>query len=273
MGGNWSKTLNEIVSLEAWHDPFNKKNKRVDVHVDVAFLSGRLGGEDASEVRFILELRQAEIVVMIPPTEPARVDPGSVSRDAPQVEAKLVREKKFKRETHTKLGGAAKMDGDGVSLSASTGAGVSAAKTDQLRSELTEAIKNMRILHSLGPDKQHRWSVASITKDGALTGRPWDASEAPRLKVIDTRPDRERGLAPVVKVEVRCRREDLIIRNIQLKNVTGLEDRLKRGSRRNREVAAEAVIRSRLLEEGLLSGDIEDRFAILTLAAIEAQSD
>ena len=272
MGNNRSKTLSEIVSLEAWHDPFCKKNKSVDVHVDVAFLSGRLGGEDASEVRFVLELRQAEIVVIIPPTEPARVQTTSVSRDAPLVDGRLVREKKFRTEKKIKIEGAAKGGAKGVSLSGAAGAGIGAVQTDQLQAELTEAVRNMRILHSLGPDQQHRWNVSSITNDQSLIGRPWDAAAAPRLKVIDTRLDRERGLAPVVKVEVRCRREDLVISQIELKNCSGLE-LLKLGLGRNKEAAAEAVIRSRLLEEGLLSGDIEDRFAVLTLASIEAQSD
>lgn len=269
---NRRRALGEVVSLEAWHAPFSKTEQKVDLCVDVAFLTGRLGGEAESEVWFELQLQQAEILVVIPPSEPAKVDVASVSRDAPQIEAKLSRDQTVKTKAKTKISGKTKLGLTSAKVDVQAEAETGLEADNSLRVAVVEAVKNMRLLHSLGPDGHHRWTVSTPDRT-PLHGRPWNAAKSPRLKVIDQRTDRAKGLPPAIQVEVRCRREDLMISNIALKQIDGLGDRLRRDNRRNKEAAAEAVIRTRLFEEGLLAGDSSDRFAILTLASVTAQSD
>lgn len=272
-GDNRRRALNEIVSLEAWHDPFSKSDKKVDLHVDVAFLTGRLGGEDESPVRFVLSLRQAEIVVIIPPSEPARIDPKSVSRDGPQLSAKLTEERTVKKSGKAKAKAKAGLDQKGLTGGIAIGVEGETSAVAKTHLQVTQAVKNMRLMHRLDADGHHGWLVSAIGKEEVLAGRPWNAAEDPRFKVVDTRADRTKGLPPGVKVEVRCRREDLKIDKIELKDPKGLADQLKRGSKRNKQIAAEAIIRTRLHEEGLLDGDSTDRFAVMTLAWAMAESD
>lgn len=101
---NRKRALAEVVAVDAWHQGFAQKVERVDLHVDVVFKSGRVGGEPGDDVRFRLRLKRAEVVVIVPPTEPAKIDKASVSRDAPQISAKATE----KRQLNTKLAAGAK---------------------------------------------------------------------------------------------------------------------------------------------------------------------
>jgi hypothetical protein len=108
--------------------------------------------------------------------------------------------------------------------------------------------------------------------DGSiLAGRPWDAEQMPRLKLKDLRKDRTRGIPPTVRVEVRCKREDLDIQGIEIKDGrrwSGLKSRL---GILNKLAAAESYIRDRLTEEGLEVKNISDPFGQLTLASATAE--
>jgi len=71
---------------------------------------------------------------------------------------------------------------------------------------------------------------------------------------------------------VRCRREDLKIEDLELK-----EERLwhlvsSKLGHRNRMAAAESYIRDRLTEEGLDVKNIEDIFGQLTLGSATAET-
>jgi hypothetical protein len=271
-GDNRRRTLSEVVSLEAWHKPFSKAHKKVDLHVDVAFLTGRLGGEDTSEVRFVLTLRQAEIIVMVPPGEPLKIDPASVSRDGPTVAIKVAKGHLVTKKTKAKAGVKAKLDSLAPSLGMTLAGEAGIEASDQARLSIVEAVRNMRLQHTLGPDG-HRWTVSSVG-DRPIEGRPWDPIKRPRLKVVDQREDREKGLSPVLKVEVRCRREDLVISGIELKEPQATSTGwFARKSRVNGDLAAQAVIRSRLAQEGLVHGSLDDRFAVITLASVTTEGD
>jgi hypothetical protein len=269
---NRRKALGEVISLEAWHEPFSKADKKVDLFVDVAFTTGRLGGEEGSEVRFILGLRAAEVVVIVPPGEPAKVDRGSVKRDAPSTNVKLTASQATHKKTKAKGSASSALSNLKAKIAASGTIEGEVGAAEETRIAVTEAVQNMRLLHTLGADGNHRWTVSAVGED-PLHGRPWVSEKKPRLKVIDQRSDRTTGLAPVITVEIRCRREDLVISNIELKDLKGFADRVRRDNRRNREAAAQAVIRTRLFEEGLLGGDNEDRYAVMVLASIMAESD
>src|SRR5205823_1663756 len=80
---NRRRAFAEIVSLDAWHEPFSEASSKVDLHADVVFETARVGGEDDSPVRFRLSMRRAEVVIVIPEWEPVGVDKASVSRDNP----------------------------------------------------------------------------------------------------------------------------------------------------------------------------------------------
>lgn len=104
-----------------------------------------------------------------------------------------------------------------------------------------------------------------------LEGRPWDANESPRLEIIDQRNNRHKGIPPTLRVEVRCRREDLEITEIDLKDSSVLEKAKNKIGFRNRLAAAEAYIRDRLAKEGLTIKKFNDSFGEITLASTIAE--
>lgn len=168
----------------------------------------RVGGEADSPVRFRLSIKRAEIIVLIPESEPVRVDKRSVSRDSPASKGHLTQV--VERALETSAEGAA-----GIGLSKDKFGGgakleVTAKAQQQTNSklELTTAVELMIVVQSQTADGHYRWTVES-PRSSVLVGRPWDANKQPRLKLVDKRKDRSKGIPPTVRVEVRCRREDL----------------------------------------------------------------
>jgi hypothetical protein len=81
----------------------------------------RVGGEADSPVRFRLSIKRAEIIVLIPESEPVRVDKRSVSRDSPASKGHLTQVVERALETSAegaagiglskdKFGGSAKLE-------------------------------------------------------------------------------------------------------------------------------------------------------------------
>jgi hypothetical protein len=270
MDNNRKRALADVVSVEAWHQAFDEKNTRADLHVDVVFGTGRIGSEAASPVRFRLSLRQAEVLVIIPPTEPAKVDVASVSRDAPQIKVHATQRKKV-RSTASVSGKIAAGYSNGMPL-ASLGLGVAGSETidDETRLAITRAVGAMSVTQSRSEDGHYRWVVTPTLED-VLRGRPWD-SAAPRLKIIDYRNERTVGLPPIVRVEVRCRRQDLNIEDISLKDGQKWRSIKRDTYFVNKRAAAESAIRDRLISEGLFYEDVEEIFASITIADVEAEA-
>lgn len=267
---NRKRALAEVVSIDAWHRGFSQKVDRVDLHVDVVFKDGRIGGEQDSDVRFRLRLKRAEIVVIVPATEPARIDKRSVSRDAPRIKGTATQTRKISRRLSAGARASAAASTGGSKASIDLAVDARAAASSDTVVKLVQAIQSLNVTQIQTADNDYAW-VVEPTMEKTLAGRPWDAQAAPRLKVIDERLDRTRGIEPHVRVEVRCRREDLEISDISLKDRAGWMAHAADPLRRNRVAAAEALIRTRLFEAGLITGDISDPFAQMTLCAAIAE--
>jgi hypothetical protein len=92
------------------------------------------------------------------------------------------------------------------------------------------------------------------------------------MKLVDQRKSPDAGIAPGVRVEIRCRREDLVISDLVLKDEAIWAALSSRVGFKNRLAAAEAYIRDRLASDGLEVGDMEELFSRLTLASVSAHS-
>jgi hypothetical protein len=216
---NRKRAFADVVTIEAWHDRFSDRKSRVDLHADVVFGTARVGGEQESPVRFRLSIKRAEIVVIVPDTEPVSVDKRSVSRDSPEFEARMTEtiERKTKASKTAKISASVsprKMRG---SLSAESGGETDLTSSKKL--SVSGTVRLMLVTQSQTDDGQYRWLVEPSTK-AFLDGRPWDSFKRPRLRLIDKRKDRNRGIPPTVRVEVRCRREDLLIEDLTVKDET-----------------------------------------------------
>lgn len=264
---NRKRSLADVVGIEAWHKPFDRKSREADLHVDVVFHTGRFGLDPDDPVRFQLSIRRAEVVVITPATEPVRVKPDSVVRDTPAVSATATT-----RRSVTRQAGAAVKVSAGAAPVAEIGAQAGGSAAIEQTTTASKSGAAIEALHMRTEDGDHRWILAPGA-GGSLDGRPWDGS-SPRLRLIDTRKDSTKGLEPSVRVEVRCLREDLTIDNPTLKDETTWEKLKRLPGHRNRVAAAQAVIRARLFEEGLIQedADLGDPTLRMILAVAVAES-
>jgi hypothetical protein len=268
---NRKRAFADVVTIEAWHDRFSERKSRVDLHADVVFGTARVGGEQESPVRFRLSVKRAEVVVIVPETEPVSVDKKSVSRDSPEFEGHMTEtiERKMKASRKAKISASVSPKKLHGSLGAEAGGETGLTSSKKLSVPAT--VRLMLVTQSQTDDGQYRWLVEPSTKP-SLDGRPWDSIKRPRLRLIDKRKDRNKGIPPSVRVEVRCRREDLLIEDLMVKDETVWQALKAKAGFRNRMAAAESYIRDRLSEEGLEVKDISDIFCQVTLASTTADA-
>lgn len=270
---NRRRALAEVVNAEAWHQAFAEGRARTDLHVDVVFGIGRIGGGDPSGVRFRLALKRAELVVIVPDVEPVKVDPSSVRRDAPkEVLGKIETKAKVSKTLGIGASVNGGVDAKGVKGKAEARASASLDASKNKTVTATQTFKGMTVTQNRTADDHLRWVIEPSLGARVLDGRPWDAEKIRRLQLIDQRPQGSKSLSPVVRIEVRCLREDLAITDIKLDNEIAWAKVRRRKAAQNRMVAAEGAIRTLLSQEGLVVGDMADPYAQLTLAMTTADA-
>ena len=117
----------------------------------------------------------------------------------------------------------------------------------------------MRVAHSR--TKEGYLFRIEPNRGDRLDGQPWSA-DIPRAKLRDTKADRKRGEPPEVTIDIRCRREDLIIEDIQFKD-TSFIDFLKLP--RAKRIAVEQYIKAEIERVGLYCGDLAEPFSRIVL--------
>lgn len=261
-----------MVSIDAWHKPFSNQNPTADLHVDATFSTGRVGGEKSSKVSFRLSLRRAEIVVVLPTTEPIDIKKSSIARDHRGVEGKktLLKERKHSAGASGSVGVAATTST--VSVNASLEARADSSVSASEKVEIEERIQLMVIHQSKTHDGNYRWDITPESAQ-TLNGKPWEAEVSPRGTLIDTRADKDKGIPPTVSVEVRCLREDMIISDIMIKDEKKWDIFKTGGSQKAKLAAAESYIRDKLILEGLEFESVDERFGAITLTSVVAEPE
>ncbi|HEY1632564.1 MAG TPA: hypothetical protein VGF56_14710 [Rhizomicrobium sp.] len=267
---NRKRAFAEVVSIEAWHRPFDHANPTADLHADVVFGTARVGGEAESPVRFRLRMKRAEIVIAIPESEPISVDKQSVSRDAPQLRARITNTTERLESSGIRANAQAKFSSREISGSLEAGALAKTQLASTHKIEVSGEIGPMLITQSKTAEGDYRWTIEP-SAGTYLEGRPWDGGKEPRLKLVDHRKDRSKGIPPTVRVEVRCKREDIDISDITIKDETLLEKAKSQIGFTNKMKAAEAYIRNQLANEGLEVSNVSDIFGQLTFASTTAE--
>jgi hypothetical protein len=247
---NRPRAFADVVTIDAWHNQFSDECPKADLHADVVFGTARLGGESDSQVRFRISIRRAELVVIIPDTEPVRVEKTSVSRDAPEFHGKKTSTVETAKQAKIGASGAAGISKKGFEASFATEAKADSSVTAKEKTEISQTVQLMLVTESKTADGHYRWIIKPGTQD-VLDGRPWDASKEPRMTLVDLRQNRARGIPPTVHIEVKCLREDIEIKDIEIKNRTLWKALTRQEGFRNKMAAAESYIRLRLAEEGL----------------------
>jgi hypothetical protein len=267
--GNRKRALTDVVTVDAWHDIFNGKIKQAALHAHVHFGQARIGDEPNLKISFRLGIRQAEVILVVPETEGLMVDKSSVARRPTKAKFEAVISNRTTKSKAwiSKVGGVLGLKPKASASAARTGT----LKTESERRAKTTLSAPMLVSQSQTAEGHYRWQIVSAADD-CLVGQPWDAEKEPRLTLVDQNAGKDRSIEPAVRIEVRCLREDLLISDIKVTDASFM-DRIK-GSygHRNNEIAAECFIRDELIRNGLGVGDIHNRFASITIAAVIAES-
>jgi hypothetical protein len=266
---NSSRALRQVVSVDGWIAAFDEQDTAT-VHADVVFREGRFGADSADQVRFKLKLSRAEIVLIVPEGEPLRVMRRTIQR-TPSSPAET---RSVTRETSAELGGNARFDLSATSVpAAAVGGGAAASGRTSTRQELTEMVSGVVEQHFSTLEGHPAWEVQTIGC-GWLQGNPWEAEDAPRLSVKRLSERNRDGDKPTLRIEIRCRREDFEITDLELK------DSEKQGwfaKRKNRDInlaAAEQVIKEELLSAGFLRApDLSEQHSEMLIADVIISED
>lgn len=259
------QALAGLFSVDAWHVEFNEA-KRADLFVDVVFKVAKMGGDGAAPVKFTVRLKRAEIVVLMPAMGEFKVDPATIARLLPG-EATLQSSRTVVKEAHA--AGEIGLAATGVSGSASAGAKASLSQTDTVNS--SEVMRAIVAQHGKTHDGHYSWELGS-SANVVLSGPVWDAPNERRFEMLDKRSDKLReqddttNNQPVMRVQVRCRREDLKIDDIEVTDEERQGFFAKRSNQDKRMAAAESFIRDALIKEGLMPVDLSGEYVELILA-------
>lgn len=252
MNSNITKALDEVISLDAWYASFDSEG-RASVHVDLSFFVGEMGSEDASEVTFKLSLRRAILKIIIPNTEGVSVMQSSVDRE-PTLEGV----KKVIEESQISKTGSAGINAQlrapiGVTAEGKIQASKAVSRTAS--TEFVTQITEFDIKQVIDSGRNYGWDIRTSSGSG-LVGKVWDPVKRPRLSIKKMT---ESKIEPSFQVCVYCRKGDLIVEDVKLKNSNLIINAMSK----NRMAAAKAYIKSRLIEDGLLNTENDgDMFEI-----------
>lgn len=246
---NKAKLFSEVVALSTWRTPFDGDSGIADIYADVVFGTGHIGAEVGSPVRFKLSLSRAEIHLIVPETEPAKLVQSTVaSADV------TARTRKTVIETEGEVSG-------DISASMTAGLTANAAARGKIkaiqREEREELIFEMH-LQDRPRDDGHIWEVSNSP---ALKDRPWSRNE--RRAELKLSQGATLKLPPSARFEVKCRRQDLKFSEIVFKGEEmGFWDKLTT----SKQVVVESYLRDEMAKVGLEFENFNDPFGVLVLA-------
>jgi len=244
----------ETVSIEAWRTPFDQTTGVADLHVDVVFGEGRIGSHK-TPVHFRMRLTRAEVRLVRDGLSVLRFKPETLAR-APMLSSE--KSSTVKTKTRGRLAGALEATAQrvGVSFKASG----SAERTHEDKMTSTVVVGAMEFQHRVIEDG-YAFSITP-TVGAVLKGQPWDP-DLPRVSIRDSGHPRGRDEPPEPRVEVRCRREDLVIEDIHFTDrEEGFFSRLDKA----KQLAVEAYLRDQVLRLGVDVGDMSHPFTEILLA-------
>lgn len=263
---NKRRTLHRLAVTNAWFDLLKSEGPpRYAFRMDVSFREERLGGEEGDPVRFRIGLKRCEVVVILPRTENRlKISRRSIASGTMPATVIL--------ETETTATSAAEGSGSlGVGPSGATGnAGFSASASRKrtVKAKATQSAPALLGTRSESSDGDLSWIITRTDGDEILQGMLWSAKhDEPRFELIDQRPEEVRskesitGLHQTLTVEIRCKREDLDIKGIELTDPEENKVMSRLLNRRKKDKVAEAFIKKKLQEEGLRVGNISEPFS------------
>ncbi|WP_027681702.1 hypothetical protein [Rhizobium leguminosarum] len=273
MVGNRIRIFSELVSVDAWYPQFTASKSKVSLHADITFHTAHLGGEHDSPVNFTLDLRRAELRVIVPETEPIGFERASVARFDEGATATRKTKSTFKSKARldAALGlavGRNRLTSGAASMSA--GVGKDVQRTEEITA--IEKLKKIVVTHSVDAEGNNRWHFKPAIVE-TLEGKPWTARNLKLMKLVDQRQAVDSRFEPTVRLELSCLREDLRIGEIRLRDQGLFAAAMSKVGGERRMQAAAAYIRNRIAEEGLPSPHMDNDHAQIILAELSAAQE
>jgi hypothetical protein len=244
---NTLRALRQVVSVSGWIAEF-ADDESANVHIDAVFRTGSFGESADAQVRFKLALKRAEIIVCIPNEEPIKIIKKSIRRIAPSNPGKrtIHRQSEVKLQADTRMGFAVET---GLSVGGGLEAGTSLTQqtTDEVSFDLREYIEQ----HFYDESGRPAWEFSRRDKK-QLSGAPLDATDEPVVSVRRSAARNADGGKPTIKIEIRCKREDLHIYDLEPKDPATQQFLQNKKNRDFNIAAAEQVIKSELAKAGFL---------------------
>lgn len=268
---NTHRSLEGLVSVNAWFSQDPDNFRKLSLHADVSFGEERLGGDPQSSITFKLSVKRCDIIFILPSAAPFRIDPASVRSPQPlnPKQVTMTDRKAVSAAARAKLSVASR----GPSVSADVEVDAQSEKSSQsssqqLKSMYHEVWKRVR--------GNHAWTVdGRELEQQRLAGPVFNAKKEPRLSVIDQRSedthrlDAKNNIEPVSTIRVSCLREDIDIYDIAYKDP---KDQVFFERKKHKDLqlfTARQIIENALLSEGLVAGDLtSDPFAEMTICDV-----
>ncbi|NOR63529.1 MAG: hypothetical protein GQ535_13670 [Rhodobacteraceae bacterium] len=259
MNDNIKRCLKNVVSLDGWIGEFADEGK-ANVHVDVVFRDALFGDKPDHTVTFKLTLKRAEVFLLVGDDDPIKVVRSTIRRTVSDATISQKQESTVEQSGKARAGG--KVSKLGVPGHASTEGEINASKKTTNSSK--QAIREYVVQHFVD-GANPAWDVSR--HDGKpMGGAPWDANHEPRLKV-KRKPPAGSNEQLAIKLELRCRRQDLVISEIAFIDPKK-KSLFNTGKFQTQKlVAAEQVIKDELSDSGLLTnGDLSKDAVTLLIA-------
>lgn len=268
---NTHRTLQELVSVNAWFVQDQDRPNRFTLHADVSFNEERIGGESGTNVIFKLAVKRCDIIFAPPSFEPFQVDPASVRMPRP-LDAKSILET---ATTTKKAEGRATLSLNPIAPAGSLAGGLS-YENEQTKTVSHHQESGMYREMWKRVKGNHAWSVSGRELEkGRLAGPVFDGKSEPRLTLIDGRSeqqrqtDQARNNHPVAGITVRCLREDIDIYDIKFMKPERQSLFQKSQGQEEKLLVAREVLKEALVREGLIAGDIaQNPFAEMTICDV-----
>lgn len=266
MANNRIRVLSQVLSLDAWHEPFQTSGGSSAVFVEVSFSEGRIGG-DSLDLPFTFKINLKRALLTVRLESPLQIDRSTIARSVPEAQAELTRIRVAKDLAEASLVGKAKLSPASlvVALNGEAKAHASVTQEDQLK--LVQAIPETMVTPRPEGSSAYTWHLEPSYRP-FLRGQPWDPVISPRLRVKN--PSKALKIDPAISVQLSCALEDLDISDIEPKE-KGLNGALRNILHNDiSEAAAVQHLKLMLRDADLEAGLMDNRFSNLLIASVLA---
>ena len=261
---NSAKIIEELVSVDAWHDLITAGGSN-PLHLSVSFTDARFAGTDEHPIEFAVELKRANIAVVLTPKLKVHVD-TVVNMHPTDVQFES---RRMDEAAQSQSGGSMVNLGATLSVNPSIKSGVkqdrnfgqSASKSVQETQASNWPIRAVK--RKIG--SRYSWDCHPIY-GGTLFGPALD-QDHPVFNFFTL--SNERLYEEQIRIEVSCKAEDIFIDDSKIEVKSWLRKRHGKLAESRLKLAREAL-RHRIAKENLVVGDLDSHYANVVIADIVA---